>query len=243
VTRLCEALGWTAENRPSRGADAVFQAASDEIVVTWLDGQLEPRRRRGGLVAAAVVVALLAAGVAVGIFSRTAAPTVTTGDDTPTTTVAAAPVPSGCRLVGDCLLPTSPRLLEVDELPDGFERVDATGPSVDGQPGAFLAVPARYPQGGSGLPAGITLQVIRRAGVTLNADPLRPPPFTTTIGHRGATMFPAVELDVGGIVSHGSDAMTNSLWVDLNDDLLLWAQGSGVSDGELRDVVESVTIR
>jgi hypothetical protein len=239
VSRVCEALGWTAENRPSRGADAVFQAASDEIVVTWLDGQLEPRRRRGGLVAAAVVVALLAAGVAVGIFSRTAAPTVTTGDDTPTTTVPATPI---CRLVDVCPLPVSPRRLDVHDLPDGFVRVDASGPVTNGQPGAVFEVP-RDPQDKLWTSrSSITLQVVRRSAVNLDADPVRLPPVDTTIGGRRATLFPANDpLDTSA--HYVSPEVTNTLWVDLTADLLLSARGTGVSDGELRAVVESVALR
>jgi hypothetical protein len=199
---------------------------------------LEPRRRRGGLVAAAVVVALLAAGVAVGILSRTAAPTVTTGDDTPTATV---PVLSGCRLVDDCPLPPSPRQLDVHHLPERFVRFDRADLSANGQPGAVLGVPPGSLGEGSSA-AAIALQVVRRAGVNLDPDPMRAQPVPTTIGGRRATLFPAEGTNAYGTNS-GSSAGTNTLWVDLTDDLLLSARGTGVSDNELRAVVESVAVR
>jgi hypothetical protein len=174
----------------------------------------------------------------VGIFSRTDAPTVTTGDPTPTTSVAAAPI---CRLVDVCPLPASPRRLEVHHLPDGFGRLDEPTPSANGQPGAVLGVPPDSLNRSKPI-AAIELQVVRRAGVNLGPDPMRAQPVETAIGGRRATLFPADGPNASGAVACCGDP-TNTLWVDLTDDLLLSARGNGVTDDELRAVVESVELR
>jgi hypothetical protein len=240
VTRLCEALGWTAENRPSRGADAVFRAASDEIVVTWLDGQLEPRRRRGGLVAAAVVVALLAAGVAVGIFSRTAAPTVTTGDDTPTTEVvpsSVAPGPPPCRVDGECAIPDRPVTMIVTEVPDGFTVPSPVAVNEDWRlfgPGIVLR--------GTGREAEIRI-------VTTEIDPAAPPgvitvPPNAVVGTRTARFL--VQNNHGLVeTGHGllNVQFSTEIVVLLNGRLRLEVVGDNLSLEELLPLVQSMELR
>jgi hypothetical protein len=229
--RVADALRWTADNRPSRGADAVFAAACDEIVVTRLDYLPAPPRRRPGLVAVAVVVVgMLTVGVLVLLRGRPDAPTVGT-DSTMThgTTILVTSAPPGgpCRVGGACTMPERPVSMTVP-VPPGYRRYEPAFPPTTWTVPKPVGLQGLDVRGDVLGPLGAKIEI----GMQEQYPGFAP---NTTIGGRPASVTP-------NTMPGRPELYYTGVAVALNDRLVLWARGEFVHPEELVPIIESVEI-